>query len=819
MKRGQTLKGGLGCLLGIMILLPLAYLNVSLAAEPAISAPADETATQNHATLRQVRSAIETRGARWVAADTSISRLPHEMRLMKVGAIRPQLTGREQVLPAKATRAASAASGADWRSFNSKNYVTPVRDQGSCGSCWAFSTTAALESYTLIQNNTPDVNLDLSEQVLVSCGQAGNCKGGWPDRASDYLKSSGLPLESCYPYTALNGSCYRACSNWKATAYKINDWVYVTQASPTANALKNALDTYGPLSTLMNVYTDFYYYRSGVYEHTTGSIAGAHAVLMVGYNDTGRYFIVKNSWGTGWGENGFFRISYSELDSDVNFGDFTIAYRNNAGLPYLDKWGTRGSGEGQFLNPSGIAADRTGNIYVADTDNHRIQRFGLDGVYLGEWGAQGAGDGQFQNPAAIAVGADGAVFVADSGNHRVQKLNADGTFAWTRGSQGSGEGQFQNPSGITVDANGFVYVADTGNHRIQKLNTDGTFAWTRGSPGSGEGFLRSPWGIAVDADGFVYVADSENNRIQKFTSGDGNFVASWGEEGSADADFRSPRGLAVDSSGFIYVVDGENKRIQKFNADGIYITRFGASGTGNGQLSDPRSIAVDAYGNICVIDAGMNQRVQRFGYGRPACSYTVTPTSISLPATTGTGTVNVGAGLGCSWTAVSNASWITLTSGESGTGTGTVQFSVAENTGVSQRSGTLSIAGRTVTVTQSGIVKMIDLYGAWTGVSSVLTNDYYMASGNIMITNTGSTRVSSVRVNVYLSTDSSFGTGDRYLGYRTIGPVNAGSSKSELVRFRVTDKPSGKYLVGVIDPSNLIREENEVNNTFIGAIP
>jgi hypothetical protein len=96
-----------------MILLPLAYLNVSLAAEPAISAPADGTATQNHATLRQVRSAIETRGARWVAADTSISRLPHEMRLMKFGAIRPQLTGREQVLPAKATRAASAASGAD----------------------------------------------------------------------------------------------------------------------------------------------------------------------------------------------------------------------------------------------------------------------------------------------------------------------------------------------------------------------------------------------------------------------------------------------------------------------------------------------------------------------------------------------------------------------------------------------------------------------------------------------------------------------------------------------------------------------------------
>jgi C1A family cysteine protease len=92
------------------------------------------------------------------------------------------------------------------------------------------------------------------------------------------------------------------------------------------NAIKNALNTHGPLVTTMDVYDDFFAYDGGVYSYASGPYAGGHAILIVGYDDPGEYFIVKNSWGIGWGEAGFFRIAYSEIDSPVYFGEWTIAY-------------------------------------------------------------------------------------------------------------------------------------------------------------------------------------------------------------------------------------------------------------------------------------------------------------------------------------------------------------------------------------------------------------------------------------------------------------------------------------------------------------
>ena len=98
----------------------------------------------------------------------------------------------------------------------------------------------------------------------------------------------------------------------------------------TVDLLKNALYNYGPLSTIFAVYNDFFSYTGGVYHYVTGGLAGYHAVLLVGYDDPGQYFIVKNSWGTWWGEAGYFKIAYSELDSVVGFGDYTIAYMGTA---------------------------------------------------------------------------------------------------------------------------------------------------------------------------------------------------------------------------------------------------------------------------------------------------------------------------------------------------------------------------------------------------------------------------------------------------------------------------------------------------------
>ena len=203
--------------------------------------------------LHEIHAEIQKKGARWQVGDTSMSRLSFAEQQKRLGLVRPVLTGREPRLSLEAAPVPDLPAGLDWRN-NGGNYVTPIRDQGSCGSCWAFAASAALESTTLISNQTPGVDLNLSEQVLVSCGNSGSCNGGYISTASDFFKNTGLPVETCYPYTATNGSCSSACPSWQSSAYRISSWQYVATSSPTVEAIKNALYNYGPLVTTMAVY-------------------------------------------------------------------------------------------------------------------------------------------------------------------------------------------------------------------------------------------------------------------------------------------------------------------------------------------------------------------------------------------------------------------------------------------------------------------------------------------------------------------------------------------------------------------------------------
>lgn len=277
--------------------------------------------------LDDVRAAIKQKGAKWIAGETSVSKLPPEQRKLRLGLAKHEITGAERFV-APELQSSEPPETLDWRHHleeNSDNsYVTLVRDQGNCGSCWAFATTAALESNILIRNNQPNVNLDLSEQILVSCSRAGSCGGGYIDRASDFISDTGLPKESCYPYTATNGNCRRACNDWRLKTDGIDSWDYVDNS---VGAIEDALYLYGPLVTTMDVYADFFYYKGGIYEYDHGTYQGGHAVLIIGYDDTNQYFIVKNSWGTNWGEQGFFKVAYSQLNSVVRFGYWTIAYQ------------------------------------------------------------------------------------------------------------------------------------------------------------------------------------------------------------------------------------------------------------------------------------------------------------------------------------------------------------------------------------------------------------------------------------------------------------------------------------------------------------
>ena len=193
---------------------------------------------------------------------------------------------------------------------------------------------------------------------------------------------------------------------------------------------------------------------------------------------------------------------------------------------FLRKWGSDVTSDGRLNLPTGVAVDAAGNVYVADIGNARIQKFSSEGIFLAKWGSRGQGDGQFQfdiggerQIGAIAVDASGNVYVADSGNHRIQKFSSQGVFLAKWGSEGEGDGQFGAPVGIAVDKAGNIYVADTDNHRIQKFSSEGDFLAKWGNEGNSDGQLNSPTGIAVDAAGNVYVADLENYNIQVFAPG------------------------------------------------------------------------------------------------------------------------------------------------------------------------------------------------------------------------------------------------------------------------------------------------------------
>jgi DNA-binding beta-propeller fold protein YncE len=332
-------------------------------------------------------------------------------------------------------------------------------------------------------------------------------------------------------------------------------------------------------------------------------------------------FLTK--WGTNGSADGQFNLPL-DVAADAA-GHVYVADNSNSRVQeftrtgtFLAKWGSSGSGDGQFGGLLGIGTDLEGNIYVSDNSNARIQKFSAAGAPISEatgsfllkWGSSGSGSGQFNNPVAAAVDASGNLFVAEYGNHRIQKFSSTGTFITQWGSLGSGNSQFNQPQGIAVDASGNVYVADTQNHRIQKFSNAGLYTTQWGGLGSGNGQLNQPVGLAIDPAGNVYVGEFGNNRIQEFTSS-GTYVRQWGAAGSGNSQFNGPVGIAIDPAGSVYVTEQFNHRVQVFTSAGAYVTQWGSNGSGNGQFNQPYGIAVDPAGRVVVADR-QNHRVQKF---------------------------------------------------------------------------------------------------------------------------------------------------------------------------------------------------------------
>ena len=186
-------------------------------------------------------------------------------------------------------------------------------------------------------------------------------------------------------------------------------------------------------------------------------------------------------------------------------------------------------------------------------------------------GGKGTDEGQFDSPTGIAVDANGNILTADTNNGRIEKFSPAGTFLSTIGSKGTGHGQLRDPNGIAVDRSGNIYVAEASNHRVQKLAPDGTFIaeWKGPEPG-----FYGPRRIAIGPDDSIYVVDQGHTRIAKF-SPDGRVLAVWGTAGNGDGQFNDPTSVAVDpTTNKVYVADPINKRIQAFDANGKFLTRW-----------------------------------------------------------------------------------------------------------------------------------------------------------------------------------------------------------------------------------------------------
>ena len=305
--------------------------------------------------------------------------------------------------------------------------------------------------------------------------------------------------------------------------------------------------------------------------------------------------------------------------------------------------------------PNGLAVDRAGNLYIVDSDNHRIRKVTPGGIittFAGNGTGALAGDGgpstaaSLRFPIGLALDAAGSLYVADSSNHRVRKIGTDGIINTLAGSTSGfgGDGgpattaKLTLPRGVAVDGLGNVYIADSDNHRIRRVSSTGiitTVAGTGTPDFSGDGgpallaTLYQPFAVAADTSGNLYIADTVNYRVRKVsalgtisTIAGNQFYKYGGDGGPATAaSLNWPLGLAADSAGSLYIADTQNHRVRKVSRAGIMTTVAGTGAPGysgdgvaatTAKLRSPKGVALDAAGNLYICDSD-NHRIRKVG--------------------------------------------------------------------------------------------------------------------------------------------------------------------------------------------------------------
>ncbi|HET7417080.1 MAG TPA: RHS repeat-associated core domain-containing protein [Solirubrobacterales bacterium] len=306
-----------------------------------------------------------------------------------------------------------------------------------------------------------------------------------------------------------------------------------------------------------------------------------------------------------WGQSDF------PVDATAIFPPTQVPPRE--GTYFRTAFGTLGSGKGQLSSPHALATDSAGNVWIADTENSRIEEFNAKGEFLSQFGSLGSGEGQLNHPRGLVIDAAGHIWVADTGNNRVQEFSAEGKYMTQFGSSGTELGKLKGPSGIAIGPGGNIWVADTGNNRVEEFSAAGAYRIAYTS-------LSSPSDITIGAN-LVYVADTGNNRIVVLSVDPfGSQVAYFGQfgaPGAGDGQLNRPEGVALEGSNRIWVADTGNNRLEEFNGEGRYLAQLGVAGAEAGKFKAPSDMVIGPSGYFWIADTG-NNRVQEWASETPA---------------------------------------------------------------------------------------------------------------------------------------------------------------------------------------------------------
>ncbi|NWH03823.1 C1 family peptidase [Desulfobacter latus] len=291
--------------------------------------------------IRQLNLELKAQGESWTAGRTNMSDMsPEQRRALLGGPDEPQIidTGAVEKTPDGAyIGGAFPASSFDWRNRSGTNWMTPVTNQ-MCGDCWAHATLGSMEVRLRYQKGGTygyQLPINLSERYAVTCSPHASCSAWNIPGLLSFIESDGVPDEECLPYNS-SLDCSDRCSNWSHRVYKVTNYgTYYGPGSTFRDQVANSVYYYGPIPVWMKVYDDFWDYSGGIYTRTSSVEEGGHFVNIVGWGTSGGvdYWICKNSWGTGWGVNGYFYIRRGTNESRIEEAAYWLTPQN---LPNLN---------------------------------------------------------------------------------------------------------------------------------------------------------------------------------------------------------------------------------------------------------------------------------------------------------------------------------------------------------------------------------------------------------------------------------------------------------------------------------------------------